>query len=297
MLLRRQSYSRAISTRPAAISAYLEVLKPRETLLLTFIGGCAAFIAAQGSPPLPRLLLALLTIAVASAGANGMTNYLDRDIDARMARTRHRALPAGRIRPAAKVLPLLISLVIAGLALAWWLHPLAFVFDVAGTAAAVVWRKRATCVFPQGVVAGCAPVLIGWFAVAPGFSWTLVWLCALIAAWLPIHVWSVMIAHRQDYLDAGLRYFPMSREVRQAVKVLVIFSLALGFAAVVLYFVGGFALLYLAAAVILSAAVAYASFRLVLTGSSAGAWKLYKLSTFPYLGLLFLAMVLDVWLF
>jgi len=242
------------------------------------------------------LFLALLTILIASAGANGLTNYLDRDVDARMQRTRNRALPSKRINPPEKVLPLIIGLVIVGLALAWLLHPLCFLADVIGTIAAVVWRKRATCVFPQGVIASCAPVLMGWFAITPTFSWEVLVLCLLIAAWLPLHVWSVMIANREDYLGAGLSYFPMSREVRQAIKVLLLFSLVLYAASITLYFAGSFAWLYLVLANVLGIVMVYASWQLVASGASRKAWRLYKVSAFPYLGLIFLTMCLDTWL-
>jgi len=233
---------------------------------------------------------------LASAGANGLTNYLDRDVDARMERTQNRALPSKRIEPPEKVLPLTIGLVIIGLALAWQLHPLCFLFDIIGTTAAVVWRKRATCVFPQGMIAGCAPVLMGWFAITPAFSWEILLLCLLIAVWLPLHVWSVMIANRQDYLRAGLSYFPMSREVGEAVKVLLVFSLVLYAASITLYFVGSFAWLYLILANLLGIIMVYAGSRLVVSSASRDAWRLYKLSAFPYLGLIFLTMCLDIWL-
>lgn len=276
-------------------SNYIEVLKPRASSLLTFIGVCAAIIAGDGHLSLELLLIAL-TILLASAGANGLTNYLDRDVDARMQRTRHRALPSKRIEPPEKVLPLVIGLVIIGLALAWQLHPLCFLADLIGTTAALVWRKRATCVFPQGMLAGCAPVLIGWFAIKPAFSWEILLLCTLIAVWLPLHVWSVMITNREDYIGAGLTYFPMSREIAEAVKVLLVFSLVLCAASIALYVVGGFALLYLIVAGILSIIVVYASSRLVVSSTSNDAWRLYRLSAFPYLGLIFLAMCLDKWI-
>ncbi|GAI12463.1 unnamed protein product, partial [marine sediment metagenome] len=209
-----------------------------------------------------------LPTRVARNGANGLTNYLDRDVDARMQRTRHRALPSKRINPPEKVLPLVIGLVIIGLALAWQLHPLCFLADLIGTTAALVWRKRATCVFPQGMLASCAPVLIGWFAIEPAFSWEILLLCTLIAVWLPLHVWSVMIANREDYIGAGLTFFPMSREVAEAVKVLLVLSLVLCAASIALYLVGGFALLYLIVASILSIIVVYASSRLVISSAS-----------------------------
>ncbi|MBI4186717.1 MAG: UbiA family prenyltransferase [Chloroflexi bacterium] len=280
---------------PVVVRDYIEVLKPRESGLLAFIGVCAAIVAGDGRLSLELLPIAL-TILVASAGANGLTNYLDRHVDARMRRTRNRVLPSRRIFPPEKVLPMNIILVTAGLALAWQWHWLVFVSDLAGTIAAVTWRKKATCVFPQGVVAGCAPVLMGWFAVRPEFGWELLLLCLLIVAWLPLHVWSVMISNREDYLGAGLGFFPLNWKIKDAVKVLLVFSLVLYAASMALYFIGGFAWLYLGLANVLGALVIYASARLVITGASRDAWRLYKLSAFPYLGVLFLTMYLDPWL-
>ena len=241
-------------------------------------------------------MLIALTIFIASAGANGLTNYLDCGIDAKMRRTRHRALPSRRIYPPKKVLQLNIVLVILGLALAWYLHPFCFIADMVGTMSAVVWRKRATCVFPQGMLASCAPVLMGWFAVKPALSWEILLLCVLIAVWLPLHVWSVMISNREEYLGVGLDYFPMSWEVKDVVKVLMVFSLVLYTASIGLYFVGKLAWLYLIAANLLGIVMVYANLRLVFSRASHDSWRLYKLSAFPYLGLIFLTMCLDVWL-
>ena len=213
-----------------------------------------------------------------------------------MQRTKNRALPSKRIYPPEKVLPLTIGLVIVGLALAWYLHPFCFLADLVGTVAAVVWRKRATCVFPQGMIASWAPPLMGWFAIEPIFSWEILLLCLLIGFWLPLHVWSIMIANREDYLSAEQSYFPVNREVREAVKVLLVFCLMLYGAAIGLYFIGGFGWLYLIVAILLGAIMVYASSRLVVSSSSRDAWRLYKLSAFPYLGLIFLTMCLDIWL-
>jgi len=105
-----------------------------------------------------------------------------------------------------------------------------------------------------------------------------------------------MVANREDYLRAGLSYFPMSWQVKDAVKVLLAFSLVLYAASIGLYFTGGFAWLYLILANLLGITMVYATSRLVLSSASQDAWRLYKLSAFPYLGLIFLTMWLDVWL-
>ena len=277
-------------------SNYIEVLKPRASILLTFIGICSAVLATGGNIS-SRLLLIFLTILIASAGANGLTNYLDRDIDAKMKRTQDRTLPSRRIYPPERVLPLTVGLVVAGLILASYLGWLCLLADLAGTVSAVVWRKRWTCVFPQGVIASCAPVLMGWFAFKPIFSWELLCLCLLVIFWVPLHVWSVMVANREDYIAAGLTYFPASSQNRYAVGVLLIFALLLCTTSVVLYFVGHFTWIYLLIISLLDVIMVYSASRLVVSGASRDAWRLYKLSAFPYLGLVFLTIALDTTVF
>ena len=137
---------------------------------------------------------------------------------------------------------------------------------------------------------------MGWLAIKPTVSWELLLLCILIAAWLPLHVWSVNIAHREDYLQAGLSYFPISLEVKDSVKVLLVFALVLYAVSIALYFIGDFAWLYLVLAYILGIIMVYAGFRLVVSRATKDAWRLYRLSAFPYLGAIFLVMCLDIWL-
>jgi protoheme IX farnesyltransferase len=277
------------------LAEYIEVLKPLPTILLAFIGACTAVIAGGGQLSF-RILFVLAAVLIASAGANGLTNYLDRDIDARMRRTSCRVLPSRAIYPPEKVLPLIIGLIVIGLGLAWYLHPYVFIADLSGTLIAATWRKKVTCVYPQGILASCAPILMGWLAINRSLSLELLLFCILIAAWLPLHVWSVNITHRDDYRQAGLNYFPINLEVKDAVKVLLVFSLLLWAVSIALYFVGDFSWLYLALANVLGITMVYATSRLVISHSTQDAWKLYRLSAFPYLGAIFLVMCLDIWL-
>ena len=279
-----------------SLKDYINVIKPRETALLVFIGTITALLAAGGNLSVGRTIFVLTAILVASAGANGLTNYLDRRLDATMERTRNRALPSGRLFPAERALYFTSVLTAIGLVMAWFLHPWAFVFDLIGTAAAVVYRKKVTCVFPQGMIASCAPILMGWFSVKPVFNWEILLLCILIAVWLPSHIWSIMTAHRNDYRQAGLCYFPMSSSPRTVSRILFISCLLLLVASISLYFVGNLGHLYLIVAALSGLIVVYAGWRLMATEASKDAWKMYKLSAFPYLGLLFLAIGLDLWL-
>lgn len=274
------------------IWSYIEVLKPRETSLLIFIALCAALVASSGDPDPGRLLITMVAVALGSGGVNGLTNYLDRNIDARMQRTRRRSLPSRRIYPPQKALAWTGGITIVSLILAWHLHPFCFAAGMIGTLFAVTRRKTVVCPF-FGAVAGCSPVAVAWFAFSPHFGLPLLLLCLLICIWVPIHVWSVMLAHREDYMQGGVRYFPLSRETAAGVKVLFLLSLPLLAVSIAVYFSSNLGWLYLVVAVPLGILMFYANSRLIITRASYEAWRVYKLSAFPYLGVLFLAMAAD----
>ncbi len=105
-----------------------------------------------------------------------------------------------------------------------------------------------------------------------------------------------MIANRDDYLGAGLHYFPLSWKVKDVVKILFGLSLILYMVSMLIYVAGGFHLLYLISANILGALMIYSNGRLLFSMTSTAAWRVYKLSAFPYLGIIFLTMGLDIWL-
>jgi heme O synthase-like polyprenyltransferase len=102
-----------------------------------------------------------------------------------------------------------------------------------------------------------------------------------------------MIANRKDYRQAGITYFPLSWEEKDAVKVLLGLSILLYGSSIALYFFGDFGLPYLVVANVLGILMVLATARLVTTGASQDAWRVYKLSAFPYLGIIFLAMALS----
>ena len=290
----------AVSRRRAVLS-YIEVLKPRESGLHFLMGTIAALIAggrlvaAGGIFPLREFVLATIAIAAGVAGCNGLTNYLDRGVDARMQRTCLRALPSKRIYPPEKSLPLIVALIASGLSLSWFINPWCFAFGTAGVIAAALWRKTSLEVL-LGIIAGCAPVLIGWFAISPAFDLQILSICLLIAIWIPLHVWSVMVAYRDDYRQAGLNYFPLGWEVRKSVKLLFSLAVLLYLCSVLIYFAGGRHLAYLVVANILGILMLSACIRLLTLQSSKSAWQVYKLTAFPYLGVIFITMCLAAWL-
>lgn len=283
------------SPLPRALRDYVEVLKPRVTLFLTFTGAVGALIATGGHPSPERLTLTIIAIAIGSGGVNGLTNYIDRAVDARMERTQRRALPAGRIAPPEMSLPWAGGLTAAGLFLAWWLHPYAALAGLAGTFTAVMWRKT-SYTHLLGSVTSLSPVALGWLALKPSFAPALLFLLLLVLVWTPLHVWSLMEAYRADFLQAGVRIFPVSRDVALSLRTLLLLSILLYAISWSGFWLAHLGLLYLTVANILGILLMLASWRLWRQRGRADAWRLYRLVTYPYLGIMLLTMMLEVML-
>ncbi|HLB06437.1 MAG TPA: UbiA family prenyltransferase, partial [Alphaproteobacteria bacterium] len=155
--------------RPGEVRDYVELLKPRVMSLVVFTG-LAGLVVAPG--PLHPLLAAVAVLCIAlGAGACGALNmWFERDVDALMARTRARPLPAGRLAPDAALgfgASLAVgSVALMGLALNWVAAGALALAIAYYVLVYTMWLKRRT---PQNIViggaAGALPPVIGWAAV------------------------------------------------------------------------------------------------------------------------------------
>src|SRR5262249_38412901 len=118
--LTKQRGSSLARTAVAALRTYLDLTKPR-LLPMVLLTGLPVFGMATGDARSAAfILLTLLGIALAAASANTLNAYIERDIDARMERTRLRPLPAGLVTPRA-ALTFGLALAVASTALLAWL--------------------------------------------------------------------------------------------------------------------------------------------------------------------------------
>lgn len=284
---RRAPFQRAL--------AYLQVLKPRETLLLALMGWMTALVASEMHPPLGRYLWASLAVLLGSAGTNGLTNCLDREVDARMRRTQRRVLPAGRLRPAEAWVWSAVLVAVA-LAIAGALHPWALGAGVVAVLCSVVARKTWATHF-LGAVSSCGPVWVAWLALRPQVSPLLGLLSLLVALWVPVHVWTLMLAYREDYLRAGVNIFPVDKG--QALAPWLCFALAMALVGVVgaLAWVGRFGPLFWTGAGLASILLAGSCWKTARSPLPSQAIRSFRLTAYPFLGVVFLGMPLDRWLF
>lgn len=198
----------------ARLADYLELLRPRMTLLVLFTVAAGAFLAAQGAPEPAVLLNVLLGTALVAAGASSLNQFIERHSDALMRRTENRPLPAGRL-PASAVLMFGIGLAVTGLAyLAWTLRqPLAAL--VAGTTLTTYiflytpLKRRTPLNTLIGAVPGALPPVIGWTAVRGSIDPEAVALFLIVFLWQVPHFLAIAWIYRDQYAQAGLQMLPV----------------------------------------------------------------------------------------
>ena len=207
------------------LADYLSLAKPRILLLLLITEFGAMIAAARGWPGTSLTLAALAGGALSAGGAAAVNCWFDRDIDAVMARTCTRPVPAGRIAPA-KALAFGVGLSGFGfLLLALSTNLLAALLALAGGLFYVfvytIWLKRST---RQNIViggaAGAFPPLVGWAVVTGSITLPALALFAVIFFWTPPHFWSLALLLRRQYRAVGVPMLPVvasDRQTRQSI--------------------------------------------------------------------------------
>jgi len=179
-------------------------------LVTTTIG---YFLAAKGIHPLATLFLTLLGVGCATGGSAALNNYLEREVDSKMVRTRDRVLPAGIIQPSG-ALAFGISLVLLGLlVLVWTVNLLTgFLVLLAAFLYVLVYTpmKRLTWLNTTfGAIPGAIPPLCGW-AAATGRLDLGAWVLFLILfAWQHPHFYAIAWMFKDDYRNAGFKMLPV----------------------------------------------------------------------------------------
>jgi len=194
-------------------SAYLELAKPRIVSMVLVTATIGYFLGAKSIHPLPTLFLTLLGVGCATGGSAALNNYLEREVDARMVRTRDRALPAGIIQPSS-ALAFGISLVLLGLTILVWTVNLltGFLVLLASFLYVLVYTpmKRVTWLNTTfGAIPGAIPPLCGWAAATgrldPG-AWVLF---LILFAWQHPHFYAIAWMFKDDYSNAGFKMLPV----------------------------------------------------------------------------------------
>ncbi len=281
----------------ATAGDFFSLLKPRVMSLVVFTS-LAGLVAAPGVMNPIAAFVALLCVAV-GAGASGALNmWFDADIDAVMARTATRPIPAGKVSPqealtfglvlsafSVGTLGVLVNWVAAGL-LAFTILFYVVVYTM--------WLKRST---PQNIVigglAGAMPPAVGWAAATGSLDVAPLVMVALIFLWTPAHFWALALYRSNDYARAGVPMMPVvagEKETRRQIFIYAVLTVIASLAPVPLGFAGW---LYAASAVAMGVGfLRFAWVVLVSPGDHKAAMKLFGFSIL-YLFVLFAAFIAE----
>jgi protoheme IX farnesyltransferase len=280
------------------LRAYVALTKPRiiELLLVTTI---PTMVLAQRGIPSPWLVVAVvLGGTLAAGGANAINQYVDRDIDDLMRRTRRRPLPRGAVTPSAA---LRFGIALSILSFVWMWATVNLLSALLAASAIgfyvfvyTLWLKRST---PQNIViggaAGCVPVLIAWAAVTGTVGVPAIVLFAIVFYWTPPHFWALALRYKGDYATARVPMMPVVRGEAETARQIVLYSLLLVAVSLLLFPAAGMGLIYLATAIVLGILfVVYAVRVQRHVADGRAAIGLFRFSI-SYLTLLFAAIAVD----
>lgn len=293
------------ATRPgdAEFRDYFELLKPRVMSLVIFTALVGLLVAPVGVHPVVGFA-SVLCIAV-GAGASGALNmWWDADIDVKMARTRGRPVPSGRVS-AQEALAVGLGLSILSVAMlglfANWLAAGILAFTIFFYAVVyTMWLKRST---PQNIViggaAGAFPPMLGWAVATGGVSVEAVLMFAVIFLWTPPHFWALALYRNGDYERAEVPMMPVVAGPQKTRRQIFWYSIALAAVAVAPAFTSVGGAFYLIVSAALSAEFVrrawYVGFRAEVAAEADGhkaEKKLFKFSIL-YLFLIFLALAAE----
>jgi len=250
-------------------------------LLISALGG--AILGAGGWPGGQALMLLLITGGLSAAGASAVNQYLERDRDAQMRRTRRRPLPSGAVKKSTWVLLVGAGMVVFAVGLSAIFNPALAISNALGAIIYIgvytIWLKPRTVL--NIVIGGAA----GSMAVISGGAASHAWnepgvlaLALLIFAWTPTHFWSLAMAYRKDYAHAGFPMLPVNVSMQQAAWWVAVHTLATGFIAIMLGFHPVLGPIYFVSVVLLSIQYLRLTLRLLRNPDGKLALSLFKYS-------------------
>ncbi|TQI79206.1 protoheme IX farnesyltransferase [Serratia fonticola] len=238
------------------IKQYLQVTKPGIIFgnLISVVGGF--LLASKGSIDYPLFLATLLGVSLVVASGCVFNNYIDRDIDKKMERTKNRVLVKGLIAPSVSLVYATI-LGIAGFALlyiaanplAMWLAVMGFMVYVG--VYSLYMKRHSVYGTLIGSLSGAAPPVIGYCAVTNEFDAGALILLAIFSLWQMPHSYAIAIFRFKDYQAANIPVLPVVKGISVAKNHITVYILAFMIATLMLTLGGyaGYKYLIVAAAV------------------------------------------------
>jgi heme o synthase len=235
---------------------FLELAKPRVVLMVLITAFVGFYVASATVPNYLELFQMLLGTALAAGGTLALNQYLERDTDSVMERTRHRPLPDGRLQPREAAwfgsLITMAGLVYLALAVNLMSAGVTAVITLTYLLLYTPLKRKSSLCMLVGAVPGALPPVIGWVAAGGALTVDAWVLFAILFLWQVPHTLAIARLYRDDYAKAGIRFLPVidpdsgstDRQIISHTAALLVVSLLptlLGFAGTV-YFIAAFVL-------------------------------------------------------
>jgi heme o synthase len=286
-----------VRDRRQVASDLVALTKPRVLVMVLVTTLVGYDVGLTGSADYLRVIHLLIGTLLAAGGTLALNQYWERDVDARMARTRSRPLPAGRLQPL-EALALGTALTLLGTAYLAALVGVLVALITAVTAILYLFaytplKRRSPLCTLVGAVPGALPPVAGWAAargdVALG-AWVLF---GLLFLWQLPHTLSIARLYRDDYARAGVRVLPVvDPDGASTERQMVLACVALLAVSLVPSVIGWTSSIYLGGAVALGLAFAAVGIVQALAPSPRAARRVL-LASLLYLPLLLGLLALD----
>lgn len=276
---------------------YLVLCKPRVVVLIVFTAVVGMFLAVPGWPPLIPFLAGTLGIGLAASSAAAINHLLDRRIDAKMKRTKHRPLASGQLTER-NVLIFALSLgLLAMVILVTGTNTLTailtFMSLIGYAIVYTAWLKRAT---PQNIViggaAGAAPPVLGWTAVTGSLDPQALLLFLIIFIWTPPHFWALAIYRKEEYALVDIPMLPVTHGTAFTRLQILLYTILLVIVTTLPYLTGMSGLVYLAGATVLNAGFIWYALRMMRSKDILLPMHTFAFSI-TYLMVLFIFLLVD----
>jgi protoheme IX farnesyltransferase len=266
-------------------------------VLIVFTAVVGMFLAVPGWPPLIPFLAGTLGIGLAASSAAAINHLLDRRIDAKMKRTKHRPLASGQLTERNVLIFALslglLAMVILVMGANILTAVLTFMSLIGYAIVYTAWLKRAT---PQNIViggaAGAAPPVLGWTAVTGSLDPQALLLFLIVFVWTPPHFWSLAIYRKEEYALVDIPMLPVTHGTAFTRLQILLYTILLVIVTTLPYLTGMSGLVYLAGATVLNAGFMWYALRMMRSKDILLPMHTFAFSI-TYLMVLFIFLLVD----
>ena len=275
---------------------FFELMKPRVMSLVVFTTLVGMYMSPYQLHPVLSLI-ALLSIAMGAGSAGAINQWVDRDIDKIMLRTKERPIPSGRVDPAEAItfslVMSLISVILLGLASNWLAaFLLAFTIFFYAVIYSIFLKRKTTQNIVIGGIAGSLPPVIGWVAMTGGIELLPCLLFLIIFLWTPPHFWALALVKSEDYARAKVPMMPNIAGIESTKLQIVIYSILLLLSSILPNVFGFAGTIYLLVSLLLGLIFLTLALALIIFPKNRLEMHLFGYSIFYLFGI-FIAFVFD----